>query len=77
MMITRIALLVVAIAGVIIALDENSIIFKVVSFAWAGFGATSWPDYAVLVVLEEDDTGRSYRRHANRCGNGIYMETVA
>jgi sodium/proline symporter len=43
MMITRIALLVVAIAGVIIALDENSIIFKVVSFAWAGFGATFGP----------------------------------
>ena len=43
MMITRITLLVVAIAGVIIALDENSIIFKVVSFAWAGFGATFGP----------------------------------
>jgi sodium/proline symporter len=27
----------------IIALDENSIIFKVVSFAWAGFGATFGP----------------------------------
>ena len=43
MMITRITLLVVAIAGVIIALDENSIIFKVVSFAWSGFGATFGP----------------------------------
>ena len=43
MMITRITLLVVAIAGIIIALDENSIIFKVVSFAWAGFGATFGP----------------------------------
>jgi sodium/proline symporter len=27
----------------LIALDENSIIFKVVSFAWAGFGATFGP----------------------------------
>jgi len=43
MMITRITLLVVAIVGVIIALDENSVIFKVVSFAWAGFGATFGP----------------------------------
>ena len=43
MMITRITLLVVSLFGVIIALDENSVIFKVVSFAWAGFGATFGP----------------------------------
>ena len=29
--------------GIIIALDENSIIFSIVSFAWAGFGATFGP----------------------------------
>ena len=27
----------------LIALDENSVIFKIVSFAWAGFGATFGP----------------------------------
>lgn len=43
MLISRITLLVVALIGIIIALDENSIIFKVVSFAWAGFGATFGP----------------------------------
>jgi len=43
MLITRITLLVVSVIGVIIALDENSIIFRVVSFAWAGFGATFGP----------------------------------
>ena len=43
MRITRITLLVVSVFGVIIALDENSVIFKVVSFAWAGFGATFGP----------------------------------
>jgi len=43
MTISRITLLVVAIIGIIIALDENSVIFKVVSFAWAGFGATFGP----------------------------------
>lgn len=36
-------LLLVALIGVLIALDKNSIIFKVVSFAWAGFGATFGP----------------------------------
>ncbi|MGE5614519.1 MAG: sodium/proline symporter PutP [Bacillota bacterium] len=43
MIISRITLLAVSILGIIIALDENSIIFKVVSFAWAGFGATFGP----------------------------------
>ncbi len=43
MLVTRITLLVIAIIGVIIALDENSVIFTIVSFAWAGFGATFGP----------------------------------
>jgi len=41
--VSRITLLVIAAFAMIIALDENSIIFKVVSFAWAGFGATFGP----------------------------------
>ena len=40
---SRIALVVIAVFGAIIALDENSVIFTVVSFAWAGFGATFGP----------------------------------
>lgn len=40
---TRITLLVISAFAMIIALDENSVIFKVVSFAWAGFGATFGP----------------------------------
>lgn len=43
MTVSRITLVLVALIGVIIALDENSIIFKVVAFAWAGFGATFGP----------------------------------
>jgi len=43
MNVSRITLLAIALIGVIIALDENSVIFKVVSFAWAGFGATFGP----------------------------------
>ena len=43
MTVTRITLLVLALIGIVIALDENSVIFKVVSFAWAGFGATFGP----------------------------------
>jgi len=43
MLVSRLTLLVVAIIGILIALDENSVIFKIVSFAWAGFGATFGP----------------------------------
>ncbi len=43
MTISRITLLVIALIAIVIALDEKSVIFKIVSFAWAGFGATFGP----------------------------------
>jgi sodium/proline symporter len=43
MFISRLALLLVAVFGVLVALDQNSKIFTIVSFAWAGFGATFGP----------------------------------
>ena len=43
MTMTRITLLLIALIGMVIALDEDSVIFQIVSFAWAGFGATFGP----------------------------------
>ncbi len=43
MWVSRITLLVLALVGIVVALDENSVIFTIVSFAWAGFGATFGP----------------------------------
>ncbi len=43
MRMTRITLLVIALIAIVIALDEDSVIFSIVSFAWAGFGATFGP----------------------------------
>ena len=43
MRISRIVLIAIAVVGIAIAWDENSIIFEVVSFAWSGFGATFGP----------------------------------
>jgi sodium/proline symporter len=43
MLVSRITLLLITAIAIVIALDENSVIFKVVSFAWAGFGATFGP----------------------------------
>lgn len=43
MLIARISVIIISVIGVVIALDENSSIFRVVSFAWAGFGAAFGP----------------------------------
>ncbi len=43
MWVSRITLVVITLIAVVIALDEDSVIFKIVSFAWAGFGATFGP----------------------------------
>ena len=41
--ISRLTLLLITVIAIVIALDENSVIFTIVSFAWAGFGATFGP----------------------------------
>ncbi len=43
MNVSRITLLAIAIVAMFIAMDEDSVIFQIVSFAWAGFGATFGP----------------------------------
>lgn len=43
MNVSRVTLLAIALIAMVIAMDENSVIFKIVSFAWAGFGATFGP----------------------------------
>lgn len=43
MLIARASVIIISVIGVVIALDENSSIFRVVSFAWAGFGAAFGP----------------------------------
>ncbi|MEA4969691.1 MAG: sodium/proline symporter PutP [Candidatus Pelethousia sp.] len=43
MRMSRIVLLIIAVIGMFIALDEHSVIFTIVSFAWAGFGAVFGP----------------------------------
>ncbi len=43
MAMSRVTLILISLIGIVIALDENSVIFTIVSFAWAGFGATFGP----------------------------------
>jgi len=49
MLIARLTVIVIAVIAVFLATDPNSSVFKIVSFAWAGFGATFGP--AVLFAL--------------------------
>ena len=42
-MVARITLLVMFIFGIVVAFDQNSSIFQVVSYAWAGLGASFGP----------------------------------
>ena len=43
MLVARLVLVVIAVLGVALAWDPDSSVFRVVSFAWAGFGATFGP----------------------------------
>ncbi len=43
MIVSRITLLAIAVIAMLFALDEKSVIFEIVGFAWAGFGATFGP----------------------------------
>lgn len=49
MVIARIAVLAISLFGIVIAWNPNSSVFKIVSFAWAGFGAAFGP--IVLLAL--------------------------
>ncbi len=43
MVVARVTLILISVVGVILAWDSNSNVFKIVSFAWAGFGASFGP----------------------------------
>lgn len=49
MLIARATVIAISVIGVVVAWNENSSVFKIVSFAWAGFGATFGP--VVLLAL--------------------------
>ena len=49
MLTARLTVVVIAVIAVFLASDPNSSVFKIVSFAWAGFGATFGP--VILVAL--------------------------
>lgn len=49
MLVARVTVIIISIIAILLASDPNSSVFDIVSFAWAGFGATFGP--VVLVAL--------------------------
>ena len=43
MIVARATVIVIAVIGIVLASDQNSSVFNIVSFAWAGFGASFGP----------------------------------
>ncbi len=67
--VSRITLLTIAAIAMVIALDEDSVIFTIVSFAWAGFGATFGP--LMLMSLFWKRTTRAGAIAGMLCGGGM------
>lgn len=59
----RVTVLVIAVMGVFLAIDPNSSVFNIVSFAWAGFGAVFGP--VMLLAL--------FWKRSNRYGAMVSM----
>ena len=58
MVVARVTVIIIALIGVVLARDPQSSVFQIVSFAWAGFGATFGP--TMLLAL--------FWRRSNRQG---------
>lgn len=66
LLISRITLLVIAVIGIVLAWDSDSNVFRIVSFAWAGFGASFGP--AMLLALFWKRSNRNGALAGMLCG---------
>lgn len=64
LMAARVTVLVIAVLGVILAVDPDSSVFGIVSFAWAGFGAVFGPVMLLALFLETLQQVWSHCQHA-------------
>lgn len=68
MIVARATLVVMFLFGILVAYDQNSSIFQVVSYAWARAWCLIRPVDAVLAILASRQQGRRRGRHAVRHG---------
>ena len=73
MMVARITLLVMFLFGIVVAFDQNSSIFQVVSYAWAGLGSIVRPADADCAVLAPYQQVWCHCRHDFRHRDGAHL----
>ena len=73
MMVARITLLVMFIFGIVVAFDQNSSIFQVVSYAWAGLGASFGPLMLTSLYWRRTNKYGADRGHAVRHGHRAHL----
>ena len=56
MVVARTTVIIISVIAILLASDPNSSVFEIVSFAWAGFGATFGP--VVLISLFWKDANK-------------------
>ena len=74
MIVARVTLVIISIIGAIFALDPESSVFQIVSFAWAGFGASFGPCHPGGSVLEALQPLGRPGWYAGRRRNGLCVE---
>ena len=70
MLCARVVLIVIALLAIVIAWDPNSSIFRVVSFAWAGFGAAFGPVMLLALFWKRSN---AYGAMAGMIGGGAMV----
>ena len=70
MLVARGVLLVIAGLGILLAWDKDSSVFRVVSFAWAGFGATFGPVMLAALFWKRSN---KYGAIAGMLGGGVMV----
>lgn len=74
MITARITLVAIAVISVLIAWDKDSSVFQIVSFAWAGFGATFGPIVLAALFWKRSNKYGAIGGYACRRNNGFHME---
>jgi len=73
LIVARLTLVVIGIIGIIIAWDSNSSVFGIVSFAWAGFGASFAPVMLFSLFWKRTTKWGGYGRHDLRRHHGFRL----
>lgn len=74
MLVARGTMVVISLVAMFLARDPNSSVFRVVSFAWAGFGAAFGPVVLFALFWRRSNQWGALARYAGRRSHGVYLE---